>query len=135
MITERDVRERLQHLPPGLTETYSTIYQQVVGLPGADSRNTAQRALRLLLCAQKQLSIEEFLAAASLESRTRFNEVSSQKMLDMCCNLVVLDDQMGVFRFAHLSVREYLEERQADAVALAHALTADLSHLLPLWKV
>lgn len=32
-----------------------------------------------------------------------------QDILDLCCNLVVFDDSLDVFRFCHASVREFLE--------------------------
>lgn len=35
----------------------------------------------------------------------------TSELLDMCCNLVVEDSELDIFRFAHLSVREYFEGR------------------------
>lgn len=40
-----------------------------------------------------------------------FTTLTSEEILDVCCNLVVHDTWADTFRFAHLSVREYLENR------------------------
>jgi hypothetical protein len=125
MIVEADVQEKLRHLPPGLMDTYSLIYEQMFSTLGNQSRLVMQRVLKWLLCAQKQLSTDEFVAAISLEPSVTFTEVSKQQILNMCRNFVVLDEQMDVFRFAHLSVREFLEQREEDATALAHSLAAE----------
>lgn len=131
---EADIRELLQHLPSGLMSTYSTIYDQIMKPEGPTRRRLVQRAIRLLLCTQQQLSTDEFLAAASLESRTKFTEVSQQQMVSMCRNLVVFEEQEGVFRFSHLSAREFLERREESAIELAHASTAEICLLFCLYS-
>src|SRR5204863_1784612 len=48
-----------------------------------------------------------------------------QQVLDMCCNFVILDEDLDVFRFAHLSVREFLEARGEYEKTIAHTLAAE----------
>ena len=64
--------------------------------------------MRWLLCttdATSTTTIEVCSPPSSTESR----RLSIAEILDTCCNLVVFDDGMDTFRFAHLSFREYLE--------------------------
>lgn len=55
-------------------------------------------------------------------------------ILDICCNLVVLDEELDIFRFAHLSVREYLETRSDYAPNEGHALAVERCLLTYLHK-
>jgi hypothetical protein len=63
----------------------------------------AMKALKLLACSQRPLPTSDFLIAASQP-----NLISSE-MLDYYCNLIIEDKDLGIFRFAHLTVREFLE--------------------------
>lgn len=47
-------------------------------------------------------------------------EVDKELILEICCNLLVVDSQLDVWRFSHLSVAEYLEE---------HRIPTDLAHM------
>ena len=59
-------------------------------------------------------------------------EVSHDKILDLCRNFVAYDEELDVFRFAHLSVREFLEERSEFSKESCHVVTAVgcLSHII-----
>jgi hypothetical protein len=46
-------------------------------------------------------------------------------VLNVCCNMVVLDKTLEVFRFAHLSVREYLEDRGEYTKIETHTIAAE----------
>jgi hypothetical protein len=49
----------------------------------------------------------------------------TESVLQLCCNFVVHDQELDVFRFAHLSVREYLEEKKdVYSTTLNHATAA-----------
>jgi hypothetical protein len=43
----------------------------------------------------------------------------------MCCNVVVLDEKLKVFRFAHLLVRKYLESQGEYTEIETHTLVAE----------
>lgn len=61
--------------------------------------------LQWLLCAERQLSVSELLAAVSKTS-SHSSDISLRSILDYCCNLVVIDRVADTFRLAHLTVRE-----------------------------
>lgn len=41
----------------------------------------------------------------------RAEYIGPNEILDYCCNLIVLDETLDIFRMAHLSVREYFEKK------------------------
>ena len=113
---EEDVIEELGSLPRGLKESYDVIYQQIMGL-AAPSRILATRVFRWLMCAQSLLAPGELLAAVSMG--THLKSYTTANILSVCCNLVVVDDN-GYFKFAHLSVREYFESLETFSSGLNH---------------
>ncbi|KAI8417164.1 hypothetical protein FOFC_03477 [Fusarium oxysporum] len=74
-------------------------------------KRVASDAQGMLLCAQRRLSSAEFLSAVSMAVPQQ-QLLRNDQILDFCCNLVVLDTQLDTFRFAHLSVREFLEKQE-----------------------
>ncbi|KAI9772569.1 MAG: hypothetical protein M1839_002451 [Geoglossum umbratile] len=124
IVLEDDLLEEMGKLPRDLADIYPMIYEQVSEL-GPRSHSVAVRALKWLLCAERPLSAAEFIAAASVDSEGVHTRVSESQMLELCCNLIVLDTDLNIFRFAHLSVREYLEKREEYALASTHATAAE----------
>lgn len=61
--------------------------------------------------------------------KTSIDLITKEHVLDLCNNFVVFDEQLNTFRFAHLSVREFLENR-LDILA-ANRLVAEVC----LWSV
>lgn len=53
------------------------------------------------------------------------DDVTLELILDICHNLVILDRQLDVVRFAHLSVLEYLEKRRWDNVS-THTMAVEV---------
>ena len=54
------------------------------------------------------------------------DRISEDELLDICCNLIVRDDELRVFQFAHLSAREYLENSRQDySSSITHAIAAE----------
>ena len=78
----------------------------------------------------------EFLIAVSttLESKDDAFNLSKDLILKLCNNFVVFDDQLDMFRFAHLSVREFLEKRPEYESTSIHAFAGEvcLWHLIHL---
>ncbi|KAI9888993.1 MAG: hypothetical protein M1814_006051 [Vezdaea aestivalis] len=136
MKMEKDVRRELGRLPEKLADIYAEVYDQI-SEAGPNSQLVASRALKWLICGQRRLSSNEFLAAISLdlheenedeeygEEDHESTQVSKQQILDVCCNLVTYDMDLDTFRFAHLSVREYLEIRPEYTQALSHIVAAE----------
>ena len=60
----------------------------------------------------------------SAGSKGELTTVSEQEVLGICCSLVVMDTEMQIFRFAHLSVREFFEGLEDYASAVVHSCAA-----------
>jgi ankyrin repeat protein len=121
---EKDVSEELGRLPHTLRESYDIIYEQIKSA-GSTSRFLVETAMKWLLCAQRPLKPLEFIAAVSINSEGQCIPLTVPQLLDMCCNMVVLDEEIETFRFAHLSVREYLEGRGDYTKIEIHTLALD----------
>jgi predicted acetyltransferase len=132
MKIDSDVEAELGKLPDDLATTYDQIYKRIQD----DIRSApwAQNALMWILVAEEPLSPEVWAGGVSWalpgpdEKSPKFK---TPVLLDVCQNLVVHDGQQNVMRFAHLSVREFLEakalDRQAAEIA-AFACLAILQH-------
>ena len=89
-----------------------------------EGRNIASSVFTWLLCSKRTLSTQELIAAVTPEPKGSFQMLSEMNILDLCNNLVIVDDETGIFRFAHLSVREYLENRPEYSTEHMHVLAA-----------
>lgn len=73
----------------------------------------ADRAFKWVAYAREPLTSETLLSAILLDSETTTLEVShaitESQLLHLCNNLLVIDSREEVWRFSHLSVREYFE--------------------------
>ena len=115
-----DVRDSLMVLPETLTDAYGEIYNRI----RKQSRRASQLALnafRWVQCSYEPLRSETLLDAITVEvdgsggfSHKR-TTVRAIDLLKVCQNLLILDERLNVFRFAHLSVEEYLETQQPKA--------------------
>ena len=114
-----DVEAALDRLPGTLSKHYALILEQIQQT-GPEGRSIAKNALKWLLCAQVPLSTVQMIDLVSFPSRILFSDmVTAAEILSLCCNLVVLDMEVNCFRFAHVSVRDFLENRSGfenDAV-------------------
>jgi len=118
--TDDDVLERLGKISPTLEDLYSEIYQRIKQNQGEISQKIARNVFSLLLSLERNLLPHDF---STLAQPTE-NELSPQVILDICCNLVVLDETLQVFRLAHLSVREFLEKLPEFSSTKSHATVA-----------
>ena len=111
-----------------LKGSYDVIFQRIQD-SAARSRSVADSVMRWLLCAQCPLNSSDFITAVSVDFEGQHSVLSVRQLLHMCCNLVVLDAELDRFRFAHLSVREYMESREeyADFNNHAHAMVRCLN--------
>ncbi|KAK8179639.1 hypothetical protein BC567DRAFT_81212 [Phyllosticta citribraziliensis] len=106
---EADVRAELGKLPDSLKGSYHKIYQQILN-SGPQSRSLAQSALAWIMCWQSYPDAHNLLSAIKFSSDD-CKYASMSDVLDVCCNLVILDSPTSSdpgFRFAHLSVQEFL---------------------------
>ncbi|EHK98358.1 hypothetical protein M7I_5831 [Glarea lozoyensis 74030] len=115
-----DVENAIGKLPSSLRGLYDIIYDQLPIATG-DSENAKElttsqvvrRTFNWILCAQAHLSTAAFISALWIPDADEdaVDNLTKDQVLDACCNLVVHDATADTFRFAHLSVREYLENR------------------------
>ena len=124
--TDEAIRERIGRLPRKLEDLYIEIYGKIAKYAAEADRRIAKMALSWLLCAQRTLKSEEFLEILSVTSKGDSSEISVVHVLDVCCNLVVFDSMLDTFRFAHLSVREFLEKQTDYATATVNGLAGKL---------
>lgn len=109
--TNAEIRSALATLPKGLEEVYSRCLDRITF---RDSY--APQVLKWVSFATRPLHIEELREAVSfgLES-TRWNEEAKPQkdvLLGCCANLVIVDRADDCVRFAHSSVRQYLEKHR-----------------------
>ena len=120
---EGDILAELGKLPKTLNESYRVIHERIKN-SGPTSQQIADRAMKWMLCSMRRLHSSELIAAVSVNSDGKCVFLDERGLLDICCNLIVLDEELDTFRFAHLSVQEYLElsedfsKFEANALAL-----------------
>lgn len=120
---EDDIEQELGRLPKTLEGSYDVIFKRIQD-SAPKSRSVADSVIRWLLCARCPLKSWAFITAVSVDFEGRHSILSIAQLLHMCCNLVILDAELDRFRFAHLSVREYMERREehGDFNNHAHAM-------------
>ena len=126
MRTDDGIRERLGKLPQTLAELYKEIYERFSRYEAEADRHITINALAWLLCARETLETEQFITAISVGPVKRFNNVSREQVLQLCCNFVTYDATLNIFRFAHLSVREFLEQQPEYSASATNSLAAEV---------
>ena len=122
---DEDIRRQLGRLPPKLEQLYLEVYNNLISPQGEVGRSIIDNALKWLLRAKKELRASEFLIAIAANLNTSDGDVSVDNLLELCNNFVVYDESLDVFRFAHLSVREFLEKRPEFAEVSCYILAAE----------
>ncbi|KAK0110256.1 hypothetical protein ONS96_001878 [Cadophora gregata f. sp. sojae] len=121
--TRSNVLDTLDRLPLDLKRSYDAIFGQITTsqYPNPD---IATRVFKWLLFSQEKLSADIFVIAirSDLDDQDAPEHVD---ILSICCNLVIHDDETNTFRFAHLSVLEYLEHLEDFSKPSANALLAE----------
>lgn len=121
-----DVELGLGALPDSLENTYSKIYQRILSQRGG-SPQLAKRALMWVMCSCRPFSPDELVTVIS----QGYPSLDTQSLFKICHNLLTLDRQLNIVRFAHLSVREFLEKSQFT-IAESHTMASEscLSYLM-----
>ena len=117
---EKDVRNQLQDAPQGIEELYMNVLHQLES-SGSTSWSKAIAVLKWLLCARRPLGRSAMLEALSLDEDGDWDILTEEQVLEICCDLVVADDKTDTFRFAHLSVQEFLERMPEFQSSQIHA--------------
>lgn len=125
---EEDLVDELARLPRSLAGMYSLILQNI-GQIEQRGRTVAKTMLRWLLCTNNAKSHVTIAACSGVVSN-EYRRLSIPDILDVCSTLVVYDEPLDEFRFAHLSVREFLESQpgytqsEANRIVLERSLHA-----------
>ncbi|KAJ3567562.1 hypothetical protein NPX13_g6720 [Xylaria arbuscula] len=123
LVTDKAILERLGRLPQTLKELYQEILDKIQRYSAEADRVYAKSALAWLLCGRRRLSADEFLAAISTTDRPT-EPLSKNQVLQLCSNFVIFDSTVDSFRFAHLSVREFLEGQPAYRTSTINSIAA-----------
>ncbi|KAJ4264299.1 hypothetical protein NW762_005495 [Fusarium torreyae] len=105
---DEDLKSKLGRLPQTLDYSYYTIYCNIKGA-GSNAKRLADGVFLWLLYGRKALQTEVFAAFISFVTGTSSIPLKPQHLLDVCGNLIEIDQSLNVFRFVHLSVREFFE--------------------------
>ena len=115
MRTEADIRRNLATLPKDLVKAYKDIYDGILAEEGG-AREISINAFRWFMCSYEPLAAETLLDAVMVKvgqsgEFSHDGPVTTNMLLKMCHNLIIFDKDLNVFRFAHLTVEEYLESK------------------------
>ncbi|KAB2099841.1 hypothetical protein AG0111_0g11852 [Alternaria gaisen] len=114
------VHRQLATIPESLKGSYLRICDLMKSTLLEKDLVLAENAIRLILAAKRNLETQDFLEALQMGSEWE-RPISANALIEMCQNLVELDTESNIFRFAHLSVREYFEEKEGFRTRDANA--------------
>ncbi|KAI1740272.1 hypothetical protein F4680DRAFT_448032 [Xylaria scruposa] len=111
---ENDILEYVRNLPRGIKGAYDKIYHEIQDREGSASK-IANRAFQFLMCSWRPLNPEILTGLIAWDLKmpdwdANRCPISIDYILDVCRNLVVVNPESNICRFAHLSVQEYFEQ-------------------------
>ncbi|KAI5842268.1 hypothetical protein BZA05DRAFT_464062, partial [Tricharina praecox] len=117
MSTADDVRRSLKTLPDTLIDAYAEIFNRIMAHSG-NAPQLAVKAFRWLQYSYEPLRSETLLDAITMQVHgcghfPHNPTVKANELLKACHILIILDERLNVFRFAHLSVVECLDFKLA----------------------
>ena len=122
---EGDLIDELARLPQSLADMYALILENI-GQIEQRGRTVAEKVFKWLICT-KDASFRVTIAACSEGTSTDRRYLSMSDILDVCSTLVVYDEVEHRFRFAHLSIREFLESQPGYTPSEANTSVLELS--------
>ncbi|KAF5622086.1 het-E-1 heterokaryon incompatibility protein [Fusarium tjaetaba] len=121
--SERSIREQLETSPIGLKGAYDVVWNQIQEMSSYEQQ-LARRALQWVLCAFRPLKTTELSLMMLIErdSGTIEGDIvfTPETIQSICGNLLVYDRQSNVWRFSHLSAREYIETHHYNMIESHH---------------
>ncbi|RPB27792.1 hypothetical protein L211DRAFT_765715, partial [Terfezia boudieri ATCC MYA-4762] len=99
LMRESDIRTRLGKLPKGLTGDYNEIISSINSQPDCN----------LSLATEVYASFRTSISAHNFPATSEVSTLGVEVLIHSCEGLLLLDKQLDVVRFSHLSVQEYLE--------------------------
>ncbi|KAI4129581.1 MAG: hypothetical protein LQ338_002155 [Usnochroma carphineum] len=122
--SETDVRNALRQIPGS---TLDGLYEESfsrISKAGQYAQDCATKIFRLLLCTQEPLSPEAVIQAIDTGSPQRGEPMDLSKMIHICCNFIVLDTELKILRFVHVSFQEFLQTKADFAPQSTHRAVA-----------
>ena len=110
----RDLEESLHRLPGDLDKTYDDALDRIKS-QDLRKRARADQVLKLIICAQRPLSLAEMREALSIRNcDTSLDPRALPKMealISSCCGLVVVEDESWIVRLVHYTTEEYFRRK------------------------
>lgn len=106
-----DIRKQLGRLPKTLKKAYDDLYIRIQSQEES-TPTIANRAFQWVMCSCRPLSPAELVTAICQDPDTdEIDEIDIdiEFVLEACHNLLVVDQELNICRFSHLSVQEYFE--------------------------
>lgn len=124
MKLEVDIRKAMQRLSQDtLNKLYTRSFRRISAAE-TYARKLALQALSWLLCMREALAPSAFVAAVAMANPELQLEPTLSELVDVCSNLIVLDSKLNIFRFAHVSIQEFLETKPEFALDHVHRVAA-----------
>ena len=108
-----------------MEQLYLEVYKELISYPEELGRNIIETTMKFLLCAQKTMQTSDFLWTIAFKLGVPSEDITKDVILDLCRNLVVQDEGLDTLRFAHLSVREFLEKRPEFSESSCNIVAAE----------
>ncbi|MCJ1401419.1 hypothetical protein MMC11_004632 [Xylographa trunciseda] len=122
---EADVEYTISELPQTLEATYLESLAKIKDYRGP-KRVAIQNAFKLLLCAERTLEVDELLGAVSVGLDGQLLSLTAADIARMSRGLIAVNEELRIYRFALLSVREFLEKQPDYSEELSHASVATI---------
>ncbi|CCT63190.1 related to vegetatible incompatibility protein HET-E-1 [Fusarium fujikuroi IMI 58289] len=123
---ESSIKLHLSSAPKGLEALYAIIWHQIERKSEYEKQQ-AKNAIQWVLCALKPLQTGELSTMMQIDPEANvigpIEELNDREIQSICGNLLILDKQLHVWRFCHLSALEYIEKNHYS-LAEAHYHTS-----------
>ncbi|TFK26020.1 ankyrin [Coprinopsis marcescibilis] len=124
-VSVRDLRERLERLPDGVTEMYAATMKRT---EKAETSELAKRALTWLLYSKRSLSIDDLRHAVAVNPETYAPDpealVEEETFLAIFCGLVTFEPETRLARLVHFTAKDFLVPYMLETERNPHALLA-----------
>ncbi|OQE10111.1 hypothetical protein PENFLA_c093G09036 [Penicillium flavigenum] len=119
----------MSKIPRPLSELYEDLYSKALENTEETDGVLFRNTLRWMLCTRRVLGWQGFSQAITSFVDIDIHEIDEDFILDLLSNFVISQtNQEGdrTFRFAHLSVREFLESKPEYSAEISNTFTAEV---------
>ncbi|CCT69586.1 related to vegetatible incompatibility protein HET-E-1 [Fusarium fujikuroi IMI 58289] len=124
--SEANIRQQLSISPTGLDAAYEVVWNQIHEMSSYEQQ-LARRAFQWTLCAFRPLETPELSLMMHIDPDSGKKEsdtvLEAETIQCICGNLLVYDLQSEVWRFSHLSAREYFENYHFNILQCHYQVT------------